>query len=201
MKLDFYVDENVLIPRADTEIIVEEAIRLIKDNKKEKILDMCTGSGAIAVSVAKYTEKTRIYALDISDKAIEIAKKNAILNKVNEKCIFFKSDMFENVKEQFDVIISNPPYIRKNDIKDLEKNVQNEPIIALDGGTDGLDYYKILAKNSYKFLKEQGYLVLEIGYDQKEDVIRVLKETQRYDNIYCIKDLSQNDRVIVAKKL
>lgn len=202
MKLDFYVDENVLIPRADTEILVEEVIKNINSSKKEnlKVLDMCTGSGAIAVSIAKYTENAKVYAVDLSEKALKIAEKNAIKNKVENKCQFIKSNMFENVVGDFDIIISNPPYIKSDVIKELDRNVQKEPIMALDGGQDGLYFYKILAEKSYKFLREDGMLFLEIGYDQKEAVKNLLEETNKYENIYLKKDLSQNDRVIVATK-
>lgn len=200
MKLDFYVDKHVLIPRADTEILVEEAINFMRKNKKEKlkVLDMCTGSGAIAISIAKNIESVKVYAADLSEKALEVAQKNASQNGVFDKCEFIKSDMFENIKERFDVIISNPPYIRKKDIENLDVNVQKEPLMALDGGEDGLDFYRILIDNSYKFLEKDGRLFLEIGYDQKEEVMSLLKKIYKYKDIYSKKDLSGNDRIICA---
>lgn len=200
MKLDFYVDNNVLIPRADTEILVEEAIDFIrnKKSKKIKILDICTGSGAIAVSVAKNIENAYVYATDLSDKALEIAQKNAWKNGVLNKCEFIKSDMFENITGKFDVIISNPPYIKKSILKELDLKVQQEPMMALDGGEDGLNFYRILSENAYKFLKEDGALLLEIGYDQKEEVINLLKKSCKYKKVYSKKDLSGNDRVVCA---
>lgn len=200
MKLDFYVDENVLIPRADTEILVEEAINFIRKNKKKnlKVLDMCTGSGAIAISIAKNIESVKVYAVDLSEKALEVAQRNALQNSVLDKCEFIKSDMFENIKERFDVIISNPPYIRKKDIENLDVNVQKEPLMALDGGEDGLDFYRILIDNAYKFLEKDGLLFLEIGYDQKEEVMSLLKKSYKYKDIYSKKDLSGNDRIICA---
>lgn len=201
MKLDFYVDNNVLIPRADTEILVEEAINKINslmNKKKVKVLDMCTGSGAIAIAIAKYVDNVEVYGVDLSEKALEVARKNSINNNVDDKCTFIKSDMFENIKEKFDIIISNPPYIKTKVIESLDDNVKKEPMMALDGGETGLDFYKILAEKSFEFLNENGMLFLEIGYDQKEEVMDLLKIN--YKNIYSRKDLAQNDRIVVAEK-
>lgn len=197
MKMNFYVDENVLIPRQDTEVVAEEAINIIKNNNFKDILDMCTGSGILAVSIAKYIKNCNVSAVDVSQKAIEVAKKNAIVNGVNDKIKFIHSNMFENVNGKFDVIISNPPYIKSKVINSLSENVKKEPILALDGGTDGLKFYKILANNAYQFLKPEGYLILEIGYDQKEEVKNLLMDN--YQNITCIKDMGENDRVIICK--
>ena len=202
MKLNFYVDENVLIPQPDTEILVENAIeelkKMIKRKPSEKIriLDLCTGSGAIAISIAKYLEDfpLEIYATDISKSALKIAEKNAKINHVN--ITLKQSDMFENIDEKFNMIISNPPYIEKEVIEKLPKEVQNEPHIALDGGIDGLRFYKIIAKKGYQFLKEKGLILLEIGYQQKESVTRLFEEMEQYGNAYCIKDLTGNNRVI-----
>ena len=200
MKMDFYVDENVLIPQPDTEIVVEEAIDIINSNKLSEVLDMCTGSGILAICIAKYTDASRITAVDISEKALEVAEKNAISNNIDTKIEFIKSDMFKNISEKFDLIISNPPYIKTGVIKTLSEEVKNEPILALDGGTDGLDFYNIIAENAKKYLNENGYLVLEIGYDQKTEVTNLL-ETQGYSEIRVIKDMGGNDRVIVCKNL
>lgn len=197
MKMDLYVDENVLIPRADTEIVVEEAIKIINENNLTNILDMCTGSGAIAIAISKYTENRNITAVDISEKALEVARKNAISN--NTTAIeFICSDMFENVTGKYDLIISNPPYIQKNVIESLDENVKKEPILALDGGDDGLDFYRNLENNAYEYLNENGYLVLEIGFDQKGEVTKLLQN--KYKDIICKKDLGGNDRVIICKR-
>ena len=200
MKLNFYVDENVLIPQPDTEILVEETLKKIKE--ESKILDLCTGSGAIAISIEHYTKsktKLEIFASDISKEAIKIANKNAEYNNANIK--FILSNMFENIKEkEFDILVSNPPYIEKNIIPTLSKEVQSEPQIALDGGEDGLDFYRIIAKEGYKYVKSGGYILVEIGYNQKENVINIFyKYEEKYIDIKCIKDLNRQDRVIEVK--
>lgn len=200
MKLNFFVNESVLIPRQDTEILVEEVIRIAKKTNGLQILDLCTGSGAIAVSAAKYIEKSEITAVDISQEAIKIASKNAIMNNVENQITFIKSDLFENVKkEKYDIIVSNPPYIKRLEIPKLEKQVQKEPNIALDGGFDGLDFYRKIIKQSYEYLKYNGYLCLEIGYDQKDDVVELLQNEEKYSEIYVKKDLYGNDRVVIGR--
>ncbi len=200
MKMNFYVDENVLIPRQDTECLVEETIKIAKKVNAKKFLDLCTGSGIIAVSIAKYIKDSSVTALDISAKALEIAKLNSKKNEVENKITFVKSNLFESLgKEKYDIIVSNPPYIKKDVLKTLDKDVQNEPHIALDGGYDGLDFYRKIIGHAYEYLKYNGYLCLEIGYDQKEDVISLLEEDGKYTNITCIKDLYNNDRAIIAK--
>ncbi len=199
MKLNFYVDKNVLIPQPDTEILVEEVINIINDTSV-KVLDICTGSGCIGTSIAKYTKNTTITMSDISSRALNIAKSNYIKNMEDtSKVQFIQSDMFKNIKEKYDIIVSNPPYIESKEINKLEKQVQNEPHIALDGGEDGLQFYRKLANEAHKFLNENGYLCMEIGYNQKQAVIQLLKENKNYKEIYSKKDLSGNDRIIIAK--
>lgn len=201
MKMNFYVDNNVLIPRADTEILVEEVIKIAQKNNAKKILDMCTGSGAIAVSLAKYLPKAQITAVDISEKALKIAKKNAKTNKVENQITFVVSNLFENLqKEKYDIIVSNPPYIKKEELKTLDKEVKKEPMLALDGGIDGLDFYKAIIKQNDDYLKFDGYLCFEIGYNQKADVIELIKREDRYTDICSKKDLFGNDRIVVAKR-
>ena len=174
MKMNFYVDENVLIPQPDTEILVEAVINYCKNitntipNKNIKILDLCTGSGAIAISIAKYVENTEIIATDVSTKAIQIAKLNAEKNLVHTKIKFIESDMFSNINdENFDIIVSNPPYIETDIISTLNVEVQKEPLLALNGGPDGLNFYRLIINNGGKYLKNNGKLFLEIGYNQK----------------------------------
>lgn len=198
MGMEFYIDENVLVPRPDTEILVEEAISIIKNNNQKSVLDMCTGSGAIAVSIAKYTNVDKVYAVDISKDALDVAIKNAIKNEVENKIKFINSNMFENIDidPKFDMIVSNPPYIETKIIPTLSKQVQKEPYIALDGGDDGLDFYRNLATNAKKYLADNGVLALEIGYNQRAAVINLFKN--KFINVYCKKDLSGNDRVIIC---
>ena len=196
MGLNFFVNEDVLIPQPDTEIIVQDAIDTIKKmsielNRKIEVLDLCTGSGAIAISIEKYIgKKANIFASDISEKALDVAKKNEkkILNRNSIK--FIKSNMFENIENKFDLIVTNPPYIKSNEIKNLAKDVQNEPRIALDGGKDGLDFYRNLRENAEKYLNKNGIFIMEIGFDQKNDVLNL------FENAICKKDFAGNDREI-----
>lgn len=198
MKMDFFVDENTLIPRPDTEILVEEVIKIANQKYNPKILDLCTGSGAIAISLKKYVPNSEIIGVDISEKAIEVANKNA--NKLNADVKFIKSDLFERLKkEKFDIIVSNPPYIKKEEIKKLSKEVQKEPELALDGGIDGLDFYRKITSQAIEYLKTESFLCFEIGYNQKNDVMQIIEDQQNYKNIYCKKDLYGYDRVIVAQ--
>ena len=201
MRLNFYVDENVLIPQPDTEILVENTIQICKEkyteNKTIKILDLCTGSGAIAISLGKYIQNAEITAIDISKEAIKVAAKNAEMNGV--KIQFVQSNMFENINEKYDIIVSNPPYIETNVLCKLPKEVQNEPRLALDGGEDGLDFYREISKKAYRYLNDRGFLVMEIGYNQKNTVIEILSKETKYKNIECIKDFGNNDRVIQAQ--
>ena len=202
MGLNFFVNENVLIPQPDTEIIVEETLKKSKElllkNVKINILDLCTGSGAIAVSLSSFLgDEAEVFASDISTKALEVAKNNNEKNNTNVR--FIESNLFENIQEQkFNIIVSNPPYIRSNVINNLPKQVQNEPHLALDGGEDGLKFYKKIIEQACNYI-ENGYLILEIGYDQKEDVENLLKENKNYSEIKTIQDFSGNDRCVIAK--
>lgn len=196
MGYQFYVDENVLIPQPDTETLVQEVVEISKNKENVKILDICTGSGCIGISLQKELKNAQITLSDISRQALEVAEKNAKINGVENNIKFIQSNMFENITEKYDIIVSNPPYIETNVIKTLDKAVQNEPHLALDGGKDGLKFYRILIEEGIKHLNENGYLCMEIGYDQKEKVMELIKEKEAY----CKKDLSGNDRVIVIKK-
>lgn len=205
MGFSFSVNENVLIPQPDTENLVEEVLhiadKLDKDiNEEIRILDLCTGSGAIAISIAKLLgKKVLVYASDISAEALKVAEENSMNNMAN--IYFFKSNLFEKISNlyKFDIIVSNPPYIETKKIENLPKEVKREPKIALDGGEDGLKFYKEISKEAKKYLLENGYLAFEIGYNQREYVESILKQ-DRYKNIYSRKDLSGNDRVVIAQK-
>lgn len=204
MGYDFYVDENVLIPQPDTENLVEEVLFIINSikDKNLKILDLCTGSGAIAISLSKIlnSDKILIYGSDISEKALKIAQDNAIQNC--SKVVFLKSNIFNEINNnyKFDIIVSNPPYIETKTIEELSEEVKYEPHLALDGGEDGLYFYREIIKNAKKYLNPNGYLAFEIGYNQKKQVEKLLEENG-YKNIYSRKDLSGNDRVVVAQNM
>lgn len=195
MGFEFFVNENVLIPQPDTEILVEEVISII--NKENKILDLCTGSGAIGISIGKIKPNMQIYLSDISEKALEVARKNS--EKLEVKTNIIKSNLFENINEKFDIIVSNPPYIETEVIKKLDKEVQTEPVLALDGGEDGLDFYRKIAKEAKNYLIENGILALEIGYNQKLAIIEIL-QNEGYKNIYSKRDYGDNDRIVIARK-
>ena len=184
------VDERVLIPRPETELLVYTAKNCIES--QDVVLDLCTGSGAIAIAIQKET-KAKVYASDVSQDSLDLAKENAQQNDAQVN--FILSDMFENLgQEKFDVIISNPPYIKREDIKSLQREVKDfEPLLALDGGEDGLEFYKIIAQKVKNHLKEKGVLLLEIGYNQAEEVKDLFRE---YSEIEVIKDLENNDRII-----
>lgn len=199
MKLNFFVNQNVLIPRSDTEILVEEVINTYK-NEPVKILDMCTGSGCIAISLKKYMQNSEVCGIDISKEALKVAQLNAKNNNVDVK--FKCSDMFTDIKNKdFDVIVSNPPYIKTQVINSLDREVKNEPIIALDGGEDGLYFYKKIIKEAFNFLTDNGMIFLEIGYDQKDELIELINTDKRYELVKTKKDLGDNDRIVVVKKV
>lgn len=191
-KYNFIVDNGVLIPRYDTELSVETILSLVKDG--DKMLEIGVGSGCVSISVA-LEKKLYIDAVDISDLALNNTIKN--IKKFNLKNInVFKSNVYENVSKKYDIIYSNPPYIKSEEIKSLQKEVQHEPRLALDGGIDGLDIYRKIITNLENYLNECGYLILEIGFDQAADLKKLLEGY----NICVLKDLSGHDRVIVATK-
>lgn len=197
--IHFYVDKNVLIPQPDTEILVEEVLEIARKKKMKSLLDICTGSGAIGIALAYHLPSVSITMSDISQNALEIARKNAKENKVIEKVEILESNLFENIEGKFDLIVSNPPYIETNVIPTLSKQVQQEPILALDGGEDGLIFYRKLIEESPKYLENDGYLCMEIGYKQKDAIVKLLKENKKYKYIYSKIDLAGNDRIIIAQ--
>ncbi len=197
MGLPFYVDENVLIPRMDTEVLVEEILAEMKKNTIHSVLDMCTGSGAIAISLKKQEPALQVMASDISKNALTVAQKNAKILQAEIR--FIQSDMWQKIQGSYDCIVSNPPYIQSHVVKTLDPFVQHEPHLALDGGEDGLQYYRILIKHAQEHLNQGGYLFLEIGYDQKESVTQLMQQAN-FQWIHTRKDYGGNDRVVWGKK-
>jgi release factor glutamine methyltransferase len=202
MGLDFWVKEGVLIPRGDTEILVEETLKYLKEIQKPTVVDVGCGSGAISVSIAKYKADAMIYALDIMDTPLEVTKFNAQKNGVDDRVKVIKSDMLRSLNNDLegkvDVIVSNPPYIKSSVIPELMEDVKVfEPYSALSGGEDGLYFYREITKQSKTILKKDGLLAYEIGHDQREDVTSILNDNGFY-GIICINDLAGHDRVIMG---
>ena len=193
--LEFIVTSDVLCPRFDTEVLVEEALKHIRPGSS--ILDMCTGSGCIILSLLHFVKDCTGTAADLSEKALEVAKKNA--KKFEKECEFIHSDLFENIKGKYDVIISNPPYIATKEIEALEPEVRvHEPMMALDGKEDGLFFYRKIVSASVNYLNPEGWLMFEIGYDQGVAVSEMMKSSG-YTEVRVIKDLAGLDRVVIGK--
>lgn len=192
-RYEFFVGEGVLIPRSDTEILVEEALKEIKPYMK--VADLCSGSGCIAITVSKETN-AQVYALEKSAKAYEYLLKNIKLNDASVTPILCDVLKYNELSD-LDIIVSNPPYIKTDVIKTLSKEVKKEPIIALDGGEDGLFFYYEITKQWKDKLKKGGKIFFEIGYDQAQDVTEILKQNG-FSDICVIKDYSKNDRVVKA---
>ena len=194
--LDLLVDKRALIPRFETEILVEYI--LDSSITKKSILDIGTGTGAISLALANNLDESKVIGVDISDEALSLAnenKKRLALDNVN----FLKSDLFTNVNEKFDLVVSNPPYISEEDYKSLDKKLFYEPKTALVGGIDGLDFYKDIIKEASNYLNDDGHLIFEIGYDQKAAINDLLIKSD-FKNIDNIKDYNGFDRIVVAQK-
>lgn len=211
--LPFKTDRRALIPRPETEILVETAIRWVTgygERDAISILDIGTGSGCIAVSLAKALQDYRITALDISYDALTLARENAVLNNVADKIDFIQSDLLSALRclppaelrlrrGVFDVIISNPPYVCSGDINTLQKEISYEPRAALDGGRDGLDFYRAIAGSSHKFLSKNGVIFMEMGFNQSRPIKNVFQNTAGFEIIEVVKDYNGIDRVMVAR--
>ncbi|WP_353093697.1 peptide chain release factor N(5)-glutamine methyltransferase [Tissierella praeacuta] len=207
MGLNFYLEEGVLVPRPDTEILVEYIIDYINIKYKDmeiKVLDLGIGSGAISLSIANYCKNAFVYGVDISDIPIKVAninKDNLRLSNVN----FYKGDLFKaietlDLEKQFQIIVSNPPYISTEEIQSLDITVKDfEPRIALDGGFDGLDFYKRITPESKRYLKDNGLLIYEIGYNQGKSVRDILIK-EGFREVFILKDLQGHDRVVLGIK-
>lgn len=204
MGLNFAVREGILIPRPDTEILVENVIDLIKAEGFKRISDVCCGSGAIGLSIAKYVPDSYVYLSDISDTAVEVSSVNARQIGVSERTEIIKSDLLEfasGLNEKFQVIVSNPPYIRRDEIPELMEDVKlYEPYEALCGGEDGLDFYRRITSQAVKYLECGGLLAFEIGWDEGEEVQNILRD-KGFKDIQRIKDLGGNERVVLGKKM
>ena len=203
----YYVDENVLIPRADSEILVEKAIEYIEKENLKSAIDLCTGSGALGISTARNSAIEIMALIDISLGAISVANKNILSNDVGLKVKAKVSDLLSEViketatdeEKKVDIIISNPPYIKTEVISTLQKEVQKEPHLALDGGKDGLEFYIRIFKEAKAVLKPNGLLMLEIGYDQLDDIKNIVKENSEYTLLESVKDYGGNDRVVICR--
>lgn len=192
MGLRFSVTEDVLVPRQDTETLVEEVMRYLRDGME--ILDVCTGSGCILLSLLRYSNDCRGVGCDISEKALAVAAQNA--KELGISAQFIQSDLFESIEGRFEYIVSNPPYIRKDMIPTLMEEVRDhEPLIALDGGEDGLDFYRKITREATEHLYSGGMLFFEIGYDQGETV-KLLMEEEGYEEVTVSQDLAGLDRVV-----
>lgn len=195
MGLRFKVNSNVLIPRQDTETLVEQVLKIVKPGMK--VLDLCTGSGCVLISVLKNAPELTGMGSDISKTALLVAKENAKLHEVDADWI--RSDLFDNITETFDVIMANPPYIPTGEILSLMPEVRDfEPENALDGGADGLDFYRKIAGQVKDYLNPGGYVYMEIGYDQGEAVSELMRNAG-FTEVEVIKDLARNDRVVKGK--
>ncbi|MEK6657988.1 MAG: peptide chain release factor N(5)-glutamine methyltransferase, partial [Nitrospirota bacterium] len=209
--LTFKVTRDVLIPRPETEFLVEEAVKIIERQRakgkgqKAIIIDLCTGSGCIAVSIAKEIPDSKIYATDISEKALAVAKENAKRHGVEDRITFLQGSFLEPLKDKrlegrIDIILSNPPYVSKKDMGKLQPEVKEyEPSLALYGGEDGLDSYRRIIPQALTYLKKGGYLLLEIAYGQAEGVKDLFAQHPAYGKIEIVKDLSEIERVVKAR--
>ncbi|MCF8020079.1 MAG: peptide chain release factor N(5)-glutamine methyltransferase [Vallitaleaceae bacterium] len=198
---DFRVNGHVLIPRFETEELVEKAISIIKEKRMKDVIDMCCGSGCIGITLLKECADIHVYGVDVSNEAISITQENGLNLDVCDKLTLYESDLFLELPQlSVDMIISNPPYICTETIHGLSIEVKDrEPNLALDGGIDGLDFYRRIVVEGKPYLKEGGYLLFEIGHDQMEAVCRLMEENN-YQNVKGYKDLSGNDRMVIGHK-
>ena len=200
-KYSFYVDNNVLIPRPDTEHLVEETLKLTNNNSKLKILDIGTGSGCILLSILKDRKEFFGTGIDICKKALKVARFNANVHQLSNRVKFYNSDVDKFLIGKYDIILSNPPYIKQNNLKYLERDVVGfEPKLALNGGKDGFSKIIRVISRAAQLVKKNGRFVLEIGFDQKNKALNILKNNGFYIN-KVVKDYGNNDRCVVSTKI
>ncbi len=207
MTVELFVPKEVFTPRPETELLVNTVLYSLHlmgaDKQDARVLDVGTGAGNVAISLTKLNGKVKLTTLDINDNALEIAKTNAHLNGVAERITFLKSNLFEKLgakhKDAFDVIVSNPPYVARWEIPTLSEYVQREPRIAIDGGDDGLDFYRKISLETPRYLKKGGYVILEIGYNQLAYVTKLLERNGKFSDLEIFKDDSGIYRVVMAK--
>ena len=201
MGLDLHVEEGVLIPRGDTEILVEETLKFMDEDKEYEVCDLCCGSGAIGISIAHFRENTKVDLIDYYDVPEKVTKRNIVKQKLSNRAKFIKSDLLNEVinqQKKYDILVSNPPYIKEEVIDTLMEDVKDyEPHTALSGGNDGLDFYRRIVDDSDKILKENGILAFEIGHDKGEEVSNLMIE-KGYKNVRVVKDLAGLDRVVIG---
>ena len=198
----YYVDENVLIPRQDTEILVEKAIDYIRNEGIKDAIDLCTGSGAIGISVARNSDIEKVTLIDISEDALDVAYRNIEDNSMEDKVTVLQSNLLEEViKNQIktDMILSNPPYIKSEDMASLDANVKYEPALALDGGVTGMDFYEKIVEQAKCVLNNNGLLIFEIGYDELDQMKELIANNKEYTMLESVKDYGGNDRVVVCR--
>lgn len=209
MGLEFKVTPDVFIPRPETEILVEKVIDIVKllNCQTVKLLDVGTGSGCIVVSLAKYLPSVKVVATDISPAALQIAKYNSKLNKLEDRIEFIQDNVFNithytlHITQPYDLVIANPPYIPTSEIEHLQPEIQYEPRIALDGGGDGLGFYRRIIEQAPQFLSEKGYLILEMGFGQCKSIKQLFKLSGKFEIIEVVKDYNHIDRIIITQKI
>lgn len=203
--LDFMVDERVLIPRPETEMLVETVVELLSDPRSTihdtRILDLGTGSGCIAIALTKKLIDCKMIASDLSAEALAVAVQNAEKHGVAGRIEFVKSDLFEDIRGVFDIIVSNPPYVSRTDFSNLQKEVLKEPMMAFDGGQDGLDFYRRIMKGAAGHMKEGGFIVMEMGFGQRKGIVGLFEKVKGFKVVSEKKDYNEIERVIVAEKI